>query len=69
MKEYLRLFGFALMLFAAAGCESPTSEMIEPDADFYARGREAEKNGTPPGSSPGMDGQMKPSDGPSAISP
>lgn len=69
MKEYLCSFGFALMLFAATGCSSPTSELIEPDADFYAKGLEAEKNGVPPGSSPGKGGKVKPSNGPSAISP
>ncbi len=69
MKKYLCLSVLMLTLFAAAGCDSSTSTLIAPDEDFYAKGLEAEKNGVPPGSSPGAGGAVKPSSGPSAISP
>lgn len=69
MKKHLCLYGFALTLLATTGCSTATNEMIVPDADFYAKGLEAEKNGAPPGSSPGKGSKVKPSNGPSAISP
>ncbi|KLU03772.1 hypothetical protein RISK_004179 [Rhodopirellula islandica] len=69
MKKYFCLFGLTLMLFTTTGCDSSTSELVTPDEDFYAKGLEAEKNGVPPGSSPGAGGSVKPGSGPSAISP
>jgi len=69
MKKYFCSFCLTLVFFASVGCGKPTSELVTPDEDFYAKGLEAEKNGVPPGSSPGKGGGVKPSGGPSAVSP
>ncbi|MCC9641282.1 hypothetical protein LOC71_03275 [Rhodopirellula sp. JC740] len=68
MKKHLCLVVLT-MTFFAAGCGGSTSELVTPDADFYAKGLEAEKNGVPPGSSPGAPGSKKAGGGPSAYSP
>ncbi|MEO9933360.1 hypothetical protein [Rhodopirellula bahusiensis] len=60
MKKFtsLALLGSALLL--STGCGRPDSALVTPDAEFYAKGLEAEKNGLPPGTVAPQKGKLQP---------
>lgn len=59
MTKSIHLAVALSMCVIAAGCSEAESSLITPDADFYEKGIEAEKNGLPPGTPGPQTGKFK----------